>query len=274
MKGLGRLAILTLVLATACGVVVGLEINAHVDQSPPTGTLTVFAAASLTEAFTEIAEDFETLKPGSKVVINFAGSTQLAQQIGQGAPGDVFASGDKVQMETVIQSGRVHRGSETAFLHNQLVVVIPGDNPADFKDFRDLATPGLRLILGDSAVPVGRYSLAMLNKAAEEADYGIGFKESVLNNVHSFEENVRAVLSKVILGEADAGIVYVSDVFGAEVSSIPIPEEVNVTASYFIAPLSNSSNPKLALEFIDFVLSPQGQGILERYGFNGEGQNG
>lgn len=273
MKELGRLAVLTLVLATACGVMVGLEINAQVDQSPSAGTLTVFAAASLTEAFTEIAEDFETLTPGSEVVINFAGSTQLAQQIVQGAPADVFASGDILQMENVIQSGRVSRGSEKVFLQNQLVVVVPGDNPAGVKDFRDLAKPGLRLILGDSVVPVGLYSLVMLDKAATDGGYGIGFKESVLNNVHSFEENVRAVLSKVILGEADAGIVYVSDVFAAsqaELEPISIPAEVNVTARYFIAPLKDSSNPLLALEFVDFVLSPQGQAILASYGFDGK----
>jgi molybdate transport system substrate-binding protein len=224
----------------------------------------------LTEAFTEIAEEFESVNPGSKVVINFAGSQQLAQQLSQGAPADVFASADQRQMENAILAGRVKRGTEKVFINNQLVLILPAENPGNIQDFGDLVESGLQLILADGAVPVGRYSMEMLDNASQQSGYGGRFKEDVLKNVVSYEENVRAVLSKILLGEADAGIVYLSDVFGVQegqIHLINIPDQVNVTASYFVAPISDSSNPNLALEFIDFILSPAGQEIITSYGF-------
>ena len=220
--------------------------------------------------FTEIAEEFESENPGSKVVINFAGSQQLAQQLSQGAPADVFASADQRQMENAILAGRVKRGSEKVFINNQLVLIFPAENPGNIQDFGDLVESGLQLILADGAVPVGRYSMEMFDKANHQGGYGIRFKEDVINNVVSYEENVRAVLSKILLGEADAGIVYLSDVFGVQegqILLINIPDQVNVTASYFVAPISDSSNPSLARKFINFILSPAGQEIITRYGF-------
>lgn len=263
-------AILPLVLVTACGILPVIYINLGVPEDQPTSMLTVFAAASLTEAFTEIAEEFESENPGSKVVINFAGSQRLAQQLSQGAPADVFASADQRQMENAILAGRVKRGSEKVFINNQLVLILPRENPGNIQELGDLAETGLQLILADGAVPVGRYSMEMFDKASQLGDFGVRFKEDVLNNVVSYEENVRAVLSKILLGEADAGIVYLSDVFGVQegqIHLINIPDQANVTASYFVAPISDSSNPNLAREFIDFILSPAGQEIFTRYGF-------
>jgi molybdate transport system substrate-binding protein len=239
--------------------------------------LTIFAAASLVEALSEVGGEFEAMYPGSVVVINFAGSQQLAQQLSQGAPADIYASADKQQMENVIQSGRITADSDQVFIHNRLAVVLPGDNPGNIRDIKDLARTGLELLLVDEAAPVGRYSQEMLDRASEQAGYGIEFKEGVLGNVVSYEENVRAVLTKIILGEADAGIIYVSDVIGsseADIYFIEIPEQFNVTASYYIAPISDSSKLNWGKDFIRLLLSPKGQEILERYGFSRVGQYG
>lgn len=232
--------------------------------------MTVYAAASLTEAFTEIGRQFESSNPGTGVVFNFAGSQQLVQQIAQGAPADVFASADRKQMEAAIESGRVDSNHVQAFLTNQLVVITPKDNPADVQTLADLARPGLKLLLAAEAVPVGRYSLEFLDKASQDPKLGVAFKEAVLKNVISYEENVRAVLSKVQLGEADAGIVYSSDVASTgadEIGVLEIPDALNVVATYFIAPLSDSPAPDLADSFVDYVSSPAGGQILSRYGF-------
>lgn len=260
-------ACLVLVLGAACG---GGE-SRRVFENPGTEPLTIFAAASLAEALSEIGAEFEAAHPGSVVTINFAGSQQLAQQLSQGAPADIYASADKQQMENVIQAGRVTADSDQAFINNYLVVVLPGDNPGNIQDIKDLARPGLLLLLADEAVPVGRYSQEMLDRASEQAGYGMEFKGRVLENVVSYEENVRAVLTKIILGEADAGIVYVSDVIGAseaDINLIRIPEQLNITASYYIAPLSDSLNLNRGRGFIRYLLSPEGQEILERFGFS------
>jgi molybdate transport system substrate-binding protein len=272
VQSLKLTAILVLVLGAACG---GGESLSALGSSH-NETLTIFAAASLAEALSEIGGEFESSHPGSEVVINFAGSQQLAQQLSQGAPADIYASADQQQMENVIQAGRITADSDQVFIHNRLAVVLPGDNPGNIRDIKDLARTGLELLLVDEAAPVGRYSQEMLDRASEQAGYGVEFKERVLENVVSYEENVRAALTKIVLGEADAGIVYVSDVIGvseADITLIQIPERFNVTASYYIAPLNDSSAPNRGREFIRLLLSPKGQEILERYGFSQAGQH-
>ncbi len=232
--------------------------------------LTIFAAASLAEAFVQVGEAFEAVHPNVEVVISFAGSQQIAQQLSQGAPGDLFASADAKQMENVINSGRVSKDTIREFVHNQLVLILPGGNPGDIDTFGDLAKPGLDLIVADSSVPVGAYSQQLLERADQHSDFGSGYKSSVLGNVVSYEENVRAVLTKILLGEADAGLVYVSDASGVpeeELITVQIPDEINITASYYIAPLEDSSNRQLAQDFISLVLSTQGQEILADFGF-------
>jgi molybdate transport system substrate-binding protein len=231
--------------------------------------LSVFAAASLREAFEEIGAQFEEVNAGVRVVFNFAGSQQLAQQIGQGAPADVFASANQAQMEEVVATGDVASGTEQVFARNQLVVIYPGDNPANLQGLQDLARPGVRLVLAAAEVPVGQYSMEFLEKASREPAFGEGFREGVLGNVASYEENVRAVLSKVSLGEADAGIVYTSDVAGAasEIGRMEIPGELNTIAEYPIAAIQGSGQEELARQFIEYVLSEAGQTVLARYGF-------
>ena len=236
--------------------------------APEGVTLNVFAAASLTGAFNEIGAAFSAAHPGVTVVFNFAGSNQLAAQIAAGAPADVFAAADGAQMDAAVESGRVEAGAARLFATNRLVVVYPADNPAGIESLPDLATPGTLVVLAAEEVPVGRYSLEFLDLAAADAAFDSGFKKAVLANVVSYEENVRSVLNKVALGEADAGIVYTSDLVGVEgVSSLEIPDVLNILAEYPIAPLNDSAQPDAAATFVDLVLSAEGQAVLAEYGF-------
>jgi molybdate transport system substrate-binding protein len=232
--------------------------------------LNIFAAASLTEPFGEIGDVFEADHPGVAVVINFAGSQVLAQQINAGAPADVFASANPTQMNAVSEAGGIISGTQQTFAKNRLVVIYPQENPAGLQELADLANPGLKLVLAAKEVPVGGYALDFLDKAAADPAYGTAFKDDVLGNVVSYEENVKAVLAKVALGEADAGIVYTSDISGQETSKVgrlDIPDTLNVIASYPIALVKEAQNQELAQAFIDLVLSSQGQDILAKYNF-------
>lgn len=249
--------------------------NPSTDLSPSTETrltaeLHVFAAASLAQAFDEIGQNFEAAHPGVRVQFNFAGSQHLAQQIEHGAPADVFASAHPSVMEQIIQAGHVISGTQQTFVRNHLVVIYPQSNPTQIEHLRDLAKPGIKLDLAAKEVPVGRYTFDMLDRASQDEAYGSMFIDNVLNNVVSYEDNVRAVLNKVALGEADAGIVYASDV-GSDaanpIGSIDIPDPFNIVATYPIAPIKSSPNAEVAQQFIDYVQSDGGQAILARYNF-------
>jgi molybdate transport system substrate-binding protein len=232
--------------------------------------LNVFGAASLTEAFGEIGKLFEADHPGVTVLFNFAGSQQLAQQINEGAPADVLASANKKQMDALIEVGDIDSETQQIFARNRLVVIYPQDNPASVKVLNDLAKAGLKLVFAAQEVPVGQYSLDFLDKAAAEPAFGSAYQDDVLKNVVSYEDNVKAVLAKVALGEADAGIVYTSDISGrdgAKVGRLEIPDALNVIAAYPIAPVKASKNPELAQDFIDLVLSPEGQERLAKFNF-------
>jgi molybdate transport system substrate-binding protein len=232
-------------------------------------TLNVFAAASLTDAFDEIGASFSAANPGTEVVFNFAGSNQLATQIGEGAPADLFASANATQMTAAIHSGRIISGTQRTFVRNRLVVIMPSDNPAGLTTLQDLATPGVKVVFAAAEVPVGQYTLTFLDKADADATLGAGYKDGVIANVVSYEANVRAVLTKIRLGEADAGVVYTSDVGAVadQVTQIEIPDALNTIASYPIAPLADSAHPEIAQQLIDYVLAADGQQILARYGF-------
>jgi len=233
-------------------------------------TLTVLAAASLTESFTELGKMFETQNPGVKVSFNFAGSQQLAQQLDQGADADVFASASPKYMDAAVASGRVNKADPKRFVQNRLVVIYPKDNPGGLKELKDLAKSGLKLDLADKSVPVGQYALDFLDKAAKDPGFDPSFKDNVLKNVVSYEDNVKTVVTKVSLGEADAGIVYVTDITGdaaQKISKLDIPDALNTVATYPIAPISNSKNPGLAKAFVALILSPEGQAVMVKYGF-------
>jgi molybdate transport system substrate-binding protein len=235
------------------------------ESSRPIGELTVFAAASLTEPFTEIGKKLEASHPGLQVVYNFGGSQALRMQLEQGAHADVFVSADGAQME-LAKKGRVVQGETPIFVKNRLVVIVPKANPGKVTEFRDLAKPGLKLDLANAKVPVGNYSRQAFSKAG--AEYGADFETNALRNIVSEEENVKQVVTKVQLGEADAGIVYVSDVtpkVSKDVLTVPIPDAYNQIASYPIALTKGVDNRAAAEAFIAFVTSADGQTILKAH---------
>ena len=232
--------------------------------------LTVFAAASLTDAFTAIQADFEALYPHVTLVYNFASSNALAAQLVEGAPADVFASANATQMNVAIDGTRIVTGTQHTFVRNRLMVVVPTGNPGEVATLPDLAKPGLLLVRAAAEVPVGQYSLDFLDKAIADPAFGATFKDDVLANVVSYEANVRSVLTKVTLGEADAGIVYTSDLAGEaadQVERLDIPDALNTIAGYPIAPVEDSANPDMAQTFVDYILAPEGQAILASFGF-------
>lgn len=230
-------------------------------------TLTVYAAASLTDAFTEIGKAFEAENAGVTIVFNFGGSQNLRTQIEQGAPADVFASANTKEMDTLVMQGFVEAGAPQIFLTNQLVVILPIENPAAITSLEDLSNPNLKLVLAAEEVPAGRYARQVLENL--NTMFGADYKDRVLANVVSNEDNIRQAVTKVQLGEADASIVYVSDAVAVpDLQKINIPADVNVLAEYPIAPLANSADPDLADQFIAYVLSPAGQAALATWGFS------
>jgi len=232
--------------------------------------VTVLAAASLTESFTELGKLFESQNPGVKVTFNFAGSQQLAQQLDQGADADVFASASTKYMDAAVTSKRVNKADAKTFVQNRLVVIFPKDNPAGLQKLQDLAKPGLKLDLADKSVPVGQYALDFMDKAVKDPTFDPGYKDAVIKNVVSYEDNVKSVVTKVSLGEADAGICYVTDITtdaSPKLGKLDIPDTLNTVAVYPIAPISDSKNPDLAAAFVALVLSPDGQAVMAKYGF-------
>lgn len=232
-------------------------------------TLNVFAAASLTAAFGNIGTAFEKAHANVKVVNNFGGSDTLAAQITQGAPADVFASANAAQMNVVVKGGQIDGASVKTFAHNRLVVIYPTANPAHLQTLQDLANPSVTIDLAASSVPVGGYALDFLAKASADPSFGADYKANVLKNVVSYETDVKVVLTKVSLGETDAGIVYTTDAVTetGKVGTINIPDALNDIALYPIAPVKSSAHTTLAQQFVDYVDSSAGQATLAKYGF-------
>lgn len=257
MKFLARLLLLVLLLSLGIPVI----------QAQDDVTLTVFAAASLTDAFTELAEGFEAANDGVTVQFSFAGSSDLATQLVEGAPADVFASANARQMTVAREGGRIE-GQPRTFVKNRLVLIVPSDNPAEIDSLQDLDDDGVLFVVAAEGVPVRDYTNTLLDKLA--AVYGEEFREGVVSNIVSEEENVRQVAAKVALGEADAGIVYVSDVtpeIAGDVIALPILDTYNTLATYPIATVTDSAYPDVAAAFVDYVLSEAGQDVLEAWNF-------
>lgn len=226
-------------------------------------TLTVFAASSLTESFEEIASTFEAQHEGVDVLLSFEGSSTLATQITQGAPADVFASADEDQMQVVVEAG-LTANNPRLFARNRLAVIATENSSVT--SIEGLAEPGVLLVLAAPDVPVGNYALEALERM--NGSYGANFSARVLDNLVSEESNVRQVALKVELGEADAAIVYATDAAVTEnISTIDIPDNLNVLGAYPIATLSESTQPDLAQAFVAFVLSDEGQAVLAERGF-------
>jgi molybdate transport system substrate-binding protein len=221
-----------------------------------TGTLTVFAAASLKATFTKLATEFEAANPGTKVALSFAGSSDLVTQISQGAPADVIASADTKNMAKLADAGLLD-GPARNFATNVLAIAVPPANPASIASFADLARPGVRVVVCAGQVPCGAAA------AAVEKSTGVTLKPV------SEESSVTDVLGKVTSGEADAGLVYVTDAQGVgdKVTAVSFPEASQAVNTYPIAALKQSKAPDLAQKFIDAVTGEAGQKVLNGAGF-------
>jgi molybdate transport system substrate-binding protein len=254
------------ILLAACG---GSSTTSSTSTPTPAPvTLNVFAAASLTESFNEIAAAYQQLHPDITVKPNYNGSQILEQQIVNGAPADVFASADLANMVKARDAGLVN--SSQVFVKNRLVVIIPVNNPGKIKSLKDLARKGVKIDIEADSVPAGKYSRQALVNMSKSPDYGSGYKDAVLANVVSEETNVKAVVQKVQLGEADAGFVYRTDVtppVSSQVTVIDIPDPYNVIAQYPISVVKSSPHISDAQAFVGFVLSPDGQAIMKKHNF-------
>ena len=223
---------------------------------PATGTITVFAAASLTDSFTEIGVAFSAKNPKTTVTYNFAASSALVSQLNEGAPADVFASADEANMKKLTDSGG-NGGAPVVFAHNELQVIVAKGNPKKVQSVEDLADPNLLVVIAAPQVPVGGYTAQVFAKAG------------ITVTPVSLEENVKAVVAKVTAGEADAGIVYSTDVkaAGDKAEGVRIADELNVIATYPIATTKAAPNAAAAAAFVNFVAGPDGQAIIAKYGF-------
>lgn len=250
------LALAAALLLAACG---GDGSGGGGSDGTPPAAIKVFAAASLTSAFNAMAEPFQAAHPGVKVTFNFAGSQQLAAQVQQGAPADVFAAADQANLGKVADLV----DAPQVFARNELRIVVAKGNPKEVRGLADLAREDLIVVLAAPEVPAGRYARQALDA------------QKVTVAPRSLEENVKGVVSKVALGSADAGIVYVTDVLagGDKIEGVPIPARQNVPAEYPIAVVKASKQLEAARAFVAFARSPQGQGILQRFGF-GAGARG
>jgi molybdate transport system substrate-binding protein len=243
------------VLLAGCG-----DANGGGGGSTEEAELTVSAAASLTDAFTDLGVAFEIDNPGVTVTFNFGPSDGLATQINEGAPVDVFASASGTWMDAVEDEGPGVTG-RTDFAKNRLAIIVPTGDPAGIQGIDDLADDDVKLVLAAEGVPAGDYAREILDNA--------GIADAALANVVSNEEDVRAVVTKVVSGDADAGVVYVTDVtsdLGGDVETIEIPDDINVIATYPIAVVTGSQEADLAQRFVDHVLG-RGQQTLADHGF-------
>jgi len=245
----------TVILATAAGC--GSNTPATTTSAPvESGTVAVSAAASLTAGFQELGHAFETAHRGVKVEFNFAGSSTLVTQITNGSPTDIFASADQANMDKAAQAG-VLDGTQQVFAKNRLAIVVPAGNPKAITGLADLARPGLVVSICAPDVPAGKYARQAFGKANVAVPSG------------SQELDVKAVVSRVKLGQADAGIVYTTDVKdgGPQVAAVSIPDDQNVIAIYPISLVKKGPNPAMATLFLTYLLSPPGQAILAAHGF-------
>jgi molybdate transport system substrate-binding protein len=255
-------------LLAACGQSSTTTSTSSATPTPASTTLKVFAAASLKSSFTEIQTQYQQAHPNVKIVYNFAGSQALVQQITQGAPADIFASADQTNMKKVSDAGLAT--NPQTFADNTLAIIIPTSNPAHLTTLKDLANKGVKIDVAASTVPVGSYTLQVLDKTGKASAYGSTYESAVKANFVSQEDNDTAIVQKVELGEADAGFVYTSDVTAAAASKvkfISIPTTLNIIAQYPITVLKDSKSTSDAQAFVQYILSSDGQAVLTKYHF-------
>jgi molybdate transport system substrate-binding protein len=233
---------------------------------PPSLTLSVAAAASLRDAFTEAASRYDASHPGVVLQLAFDASSALRTQIEQGAPADVFASADATNPQQLVDHG-LASGPITPIARNELVIVVPSSTTATVTTPLDLARSGVKVIAAGPEVPVTKYAAQLLANLAHQPGYPVDYAARVAANTVSREDNVRAILAKVALGEGDAGIVYVTDARGAKVRTVGIPSGANVVATYAAVVVKASSHPAEARAFVDWIAGAGGQAALQQFGF-------
>ncbi len=234
--------------------------------APASVTVKVFAPSSMTDAAKELAAAYEAANPGVKLAIEIGHSPTQRLQLTQGATGDVFMTASQKDMDDAITDQSVAGGAAKVFATNQLVVVLPSQNPANLQALADLAKPGVRLLFAVVDTPIGKVTLTALDKMDKQI--GSGFKDKAIANVVSNEAGVKPIVSKIQLGEADAGIVFVTDAVAAPaLKTIAIPPEQNVISQLNIAPLAAAPSPEHAAAFTAYVTSAEGQAILKKWGF-------
>jgi molybdate transport system substrate-binding protein len=253
---------LVLVLSTACAPAAAPQ------RVTPIREIVVFAASSLTDVFQDMAPAFERANPNTRLTFNFGASSQLAAQLGQGARADVFASADQMQMDKAKDADAI-AGQDKVFARNRLVVIAPRDNPRHVAAVKDLGNDGVKFVTAQASVPIGQYTAQLLDKASADPAYGRDFADKVERNTVSREDNVRQVVSKVQLGEADAAIVYSTDASPQvrdQLQIIQVPDGLQTLAAYPIA-VGRGGNQAGGEAFVNYVLSPEGQATLAKWGF-------
>jgi len=231
--------------------------------------LTVFCGAGLSGAFNEIGQLYQN-SSGIAVEFNFDGAPALRAQIEQGAYADLLACADYKHMNALRAEGYINNSTVRTFAENEMAVVLPLHNPANILSLADLARPGTLILMGTLELPAGYHAREALSKLANDSEYGPDYRNKVMANIVSQETTVNRIVSKVALGEADAGFAFASDVSPAmvgKVIKISIPNKYNVAVDFPIGALKPSRHPREAQEFSDLVISPEGQAVLEKYGF-------
>lgn len=258
-----RVAVLFGVLALAVAACIG----GGASSAPATIDLTIYGAASLKGALAQVKVAYEAAVPGTTLTISTDSSATLATQIGQGAPADIFLSADAKNPQALIDKGLAD-GSAVTFARNKLTIIVPTANPGAIETPADLARDGVKVIAAGDEVPITKYATQLVDNLATVAGYPADFAAAYAANIASKEDNVKAVVAKVELGEGDAGIVYVTDARAStKVATIDVPDSANVPATYDGVVVKASTDVTVARAFLDWLGGPDGQAILATFGF-------
>ena len=231
--------------------------------------LTIFCGAGLTGAFNEIGQLYKNTSD-FQIGFNFDGVPALRAQIEQGAYADILVSANLKHMNVLEAEGYMNNDTVKIFAENKVAVIVPNDNPANIMNLMDLSRPGIKISIGTKDLPAGDYARQVLDKLANDSEYGSVYKGKVMANIVSEETTVSLIMSKVALGEADAGFAFISDVspqMAGKVTRVFIPDRFNVLGDFPIGMLKQSKYPQQSQDFIDLVMSAKGQAILKKYGF-------
>jgi molybdate transport system substrate-binding protein len=259
------LTFLTAVAAIAAGC--SGSAPAPAAASGSAGGLTVYAAASLTASFKELAAAYEA-KTGTAVTLSFDSSATLESQIEQGAPADVFASADTTNPKKLVDAG-LAAGAAITFAGNVLTIIVPASGSTAVASPADLAKAGVKVVGAGDSVPITKYAMQLIANLARQPGYPAGFADAVTKNIVSKEDNVKGVITKVELGEGDAGIVYVTDAKASnKVRQVDVPADANVPATYAAVAVKASKNATRAADFLAWLSGADAQAILARYGFS------